>query len=224
MLRCAGLDERDVRRVRIEQEVLEPLDLDDWSGIVVGGGPWNVSDPEDEKDARPGPRRGTAARARAPGRRGGLPVPRRLLRHRHARHPGRRRRRPDLQRADRARWRSRSPTRAGGTSCSVGCPTRSPRCSATRRRCPGCPTAPCCLASSATCPVQAFRIGTQRLRHPVPPRAGPRGDHHARSRSTGTTATSSRTRPTQIVDGSRDAHVTEPPRILERFVELFARD
>ena len=50
VLRCAGLDERDVRRVRIEQEVLEPLDLDDWSGIVVGGGPWNVSDPEDEKE------------------------------------------------------------------------------------------------------------------------------------------------------------------------------
>ena len=46
VLRCAGLDERDVRRVRIEREELEPLDLDDWSGIVIGGGPWNVSDPE----------------------------------------------------------------------------------------------------------------------------------------------------------------------------------
>jgi GMP synthase (glutamine-hydrolysing) len=49
VLRCAGLDERDVRRVRIERDVLGPLDLDDWSGIVVGGGPWNVSDPQDEK-------------------------------------------------------------------------------------------------------------------------------------------------------------------------------
>ena len=37
MLRCAGLDERDVHRVRIEQEVLGPVDLDHWSGIVVGG-------------------------------------------------------------------------------------------------------------------------------------------------------------------------------------------
>jgi len=50
VLRCAGLDERDVRRVRIEREELEPLDLDDWSGIVIGGGPWNVSDPELSKE------------------------------------------------------------------------------------------------------------------------------------------------------------------------------
>ena len=28
----------------------------------------------------------------------------------------------------------------------------------------------------------------------------------------------------EIVAGSRAAHVTEPPRILERFVELFARE
>ncbi len=52
VLRCAGLDERDVRRVRMERDVLEPVDLDDWSGIVIGGGPWNVSDPEESKAAR----------------------------------------------------------------------------------------------------------------------------------------------------------------------------
>jgi len=50
VLRCAGLDERDVRRVRIERDELEPLTLDDWSGIVIGGGPWNVSDPDSLKD------------------------------------------------------------------------------------------------------------------------------------------------------------------------------
>jgi GMP synthase (glutamine-hydrolysing) len=50
VLRCAGLDERDVRRVRMERDVLGPVDLDDWSGIVIGGGPWNVSDPDDLKD------------------------------------------------------------------------------------------------------------------------------------------------------------------------------
>jgi GMP synthase (glutamine-hydrolysing) len=58
VLRCAGLDERDVRRVRLERDVLGPTDLDDWSGIVVGGGPWNVSDPEDAK--APEQRRGEA--------------------------------------------------------------------------------------------------------------------------------------------------------------------
>ena len=41
VLRCSGLDERDE---------LEPLTLDDWSGIVIGGGPWNVSDPDSLKD------------------------------------------------------------------------------------------------------------------------------------------------------------------------------
>ena len=51
VLRCSGLGEGDVRRVRLEQEVLGPLDLDDWSGIIVGGGPWNVSDPQDQKAA-----------------------------------------------------------------------------------------------------------------------------------------------------------------------------
>jgi len=45
VLRGAGLDERDVRRVRLESTELGPVDLDDWSGIVLGGGPFNVSDP-----------------------------------------------------------------------------------------------------------------------------------------------------------------------------------
>jgi GMP synthase (glutamine-hydrolysing) len=58
VLRCAGLDERDVRRVRLERDELGPVDLDDWSGIVVGGGPWNVSDPEESKP--PEQRRGEA--------------------------------------------------------------------------------------------------------------------------------------------------------------------
>jgi GMP synthase (glutamine-hydrolysing) len=50
VLRCAGLDEPDLRRVRLERDVLGPVDLDDWSGIVLGGGPWNVSDPQPGKD------------------------------------------------------------------------------------------------------------------------------------------------------------------------------
>ncbi len=58
VLRCAGLDESDVRRVRLERDILAPVDLEDWSGIVVGGGPWNVSDPEESKS--PEQRRGEA--------------------------------------------------------------------------------------------------------------------------------------------------------------------
>ncbi len=49
VLRFAGLEERDVRRVRLEHEELGPIDLDDWSGIILGGGPFNVSDPAEVK-------------------------------------------------------------------------------------------------------------------------------------------------------------------------------
>ncbi len=46
MLRFSGLDEQHLRRVRLEQGPLGPLDLDDYSGIIVGGGPFNCSDVE----------------------------------------------------------------------------------------------------------------------------------------------------------------------------------
>ncbi len=45
VLRFCDLDERDVRRIRLERDPLGDLDLEDWSGIVLGGGPFNVSDP-----------------------------------------------------------------------------------------------------------------------------------------------------------------------------------
>ena len=51
MLRCMGLDERELRRVRLEQAPLDPVDLDCWSGIVLGGGPFQASDPEEAKSA-----------------------------------------------------------------------------------------------------------------------------------------------------------------------------
>lgn len=44
MLRCTQLDERELRRVRLEQGPLDAVDLDDWSGIILGGGPYTVSD------------------------------------------------------------------------------------------------------------------------------------------------------------------------------------
>lgn len=51
MLRCTGLGERQFHRVRLEQAPLDPVDLDDWSGIVLGGGPFQASDPENVKSA-----------------------------------------------------------------------------------------------------------------------------------------------------------------------------
>ena len=48
-LACAGLHERDLRRHRLEQRPLGKVDLPDWSGIFLGGGPFNASDPEGSK-------------------------------------------------------------------------------------------------------------------------------------------------------------------------------
>lgn len=48
-LRFAGLSEGDLRRYRLEQRALGRLDLRDWSGILLGGGPFNSSDPETSK-------------------------------------------------------------------------------------------------------------------------------------------------------------------------------
>ena len=40
-----GLEESTLRRVRLERRPLGAVDLDDWSGIFLGGGPFNASDP-----------------------------------------------------------------------------------------------------------------------------------------------------------------------------------
>lgn len=50
-LRYTGLDERDLVRVRLEAEPMPRFDLDELSGIFVGGGPFNASDPHEEKSA-----------------------------------------------------------------------------------------------------------------------------------------------------------------------------
>jgi GMP synthase (glutamine-hydrolysing) len=51
MLRFSGLQEGQLVRHRLEQVPLGPIDLDHWSGIVLGGSPFNTSDPEAEKSA-----------------------------------------------------------------------------------------------------------------------------------------------------------------------------
>lgn len=50
-LRYTGLDERDLVRVRMEAGPLPEVDLDALSGIFVGGGPFNASDPAASKSA-----------------------------------------------------------------------------------------------------------------------------------------------------------------------------
>lgn len=47
--RYAGLTVDQLRRRRLEREPLGEVELADWSGIILGGGPFNVSDPEASK-------------------------------------------------------------------------------------------------------------------------------------------------------------------------------
>lgn len=51
MLRRTGLDEAQLVRVRLEQRALGEVDLTDWSGVILGGGPYQASDPEETKSA-----------------------------------------------------------------------------------------------------------------------------------------------------------------------------
>jgi GMP synthase (glutamine-hydrolysing) len=50
-LTLAGLGEDELRRIRLDQRALGDIDLRDWSGIWVGGGPFNYTDPEEKKSA-----------------------------------------------------------------------------------------------------------------------------------------------------------------------------
>ncbi len=51
MMRFAGLDERGLHRIRLTHRSLGPIDLARWSGIILGGGPYNVSDATESKSA-----------------------------------------------------------------------------------------------------------------------------------------------------------------------------
>ncbi len=48
-LRFSGLDEAELPAVNLVTDELPRISLEDWSGIILGGGPWTVSDPESAK-------------------------------------------------------------------------------------------------------------------------------------------------------------------------------
>jgi len=48
-LTFAGLEESHLHRVRLERRPLGDVDLADWSGILVGGSPFNSSEPHEKK-------------------------------------------------------------------------------------------------------------------------------------------------------------------------------
>jgi GMP synthase (glutamine-hydrolysing) len=49
VMRFAGLDSTSVHRIRLTHQSLGSIDFGDWSGIILGGGPYNVSDPPESK-------------------------------------------------------------------------------------------------------------------------------------------------------------------------------
>jgi GMP synthase (glutamine-hydrolysing) len=49
VMRFAGLDTTGVRRISLTHEALGQIDLAEWSGIILGGGPYNVSDAPEAK-------------------------------------------------------------------------------------------------------------------------------------------------------------------------------
>jgi GMP synthase (glutamine-hydrolysing) len=49
MMRFAGLDAAGMHRIRLTHEPLGDIDLSQWSGVILGGGPYNVSDPAESK-------------------------------------------------------------------------------------------------------------------------------------------------------------------------------
>jgi GMP synthase (glutamine-hydrolysing) len=50
-LAAGGLAPEELHRVRLEAAPMPPITLDDYSGVIVGGSPFNASDPEDTKSA-----------------------------------------------------------------------------------------------------------------------------------------------------------------------------
>lgn len=49
ILKFGGLSASDVHRVRVEQVGVPEVNFDDYSALIVGGGPWNPGDPNEKK-------------------------------------------------------------------------------------------------------------------------------------------------------------------------------
>lgn len=221
VLRFTGLHERDVRRVRLEREPLGEIDLDDWSGIVLGGGPFNVSDPSEVK----GPtQRRVEAELRALAERvverdfpflgacygiGTLGTLRGGV--------------VDRTYAEPIGAVPVTLTEAGADDPLAGVlPATFEAFLGHKEAVSRLPDGAVLLASGAGCPVQAFRLGSNVYATQFHPELDVEGivtrihvyaDHGYFDPPDAAT----------LVAGARAARVTEPPRLLARFVELFAR-
>ena len=213
-----------VRWVRLEAGPLGEVDLDEWSGIILGGGPYNVATPRTRSrrpSAGPRPTRTLAAGWSRPTSCSSAPATASACSA-----PARRGRRPDLRRAHRRAARRDSPTRGGTTRSSARCPRRFdglPRSQGGGRV--GCLDGAVLLASTDNLPGPRL---PDRPATSTPPSSTPSSTPsrilRPDRRPTAPTATTSRTSREHLKAAAReDDRCTEPVRLLARFVELYAR-
>lgn len=222
MLRCTGLDEPDLRRIRLERQELGPVDPADWSGIILGGGPFNISDPVAAKSGvqrRAEAELATLAEQVVAGDSPFLgacygigvlgSIRDGLVDRTHGEPIGA----VEVTLTDEGRGDPLLATLPDRFTVFLGhkeAVTRLPR-GAVR------------LAASTTCPVQAFRIG----RHGYATQFHPELDVEGLVLRIETYRHHGYFEPDQaqsLIDLARRAVVTEPPKILAAFVERYARD
>jgi len=219
-LSMSGLGEGGLRRIRLEQRALGQVDLGEWSGILLGGGPFNYSDPAELKS--PVQRRveadlhglldrvlradfpffGACFGVGALGTQLGAAV--------------------DRQYAEPVGAVEITLTPPGRQDPVLsGLPAAFQAFTGHKEAISRLPDRAVLLASSARCPVQAFRVGANVYATQFHPELDLAGiimrtevyrhfgyfePHQA----------------DEVIERSRAAHVTEPPKVLARFVELFA--
>ena len=214
----SGLAEREMHRFRLDQKPLGPVDLRDWSGILLGGGPFNYTASRkspvqqrveadlrgllDAVVAADFPFLGACYGIGALGSHQGAVVDGRYAEpvgcvpdHADRRRPGR----PAAARAAAARSTPSPGTRRRSASC-----RRTPPCWPAPRpaRCRRSGSAPTCTRPSST-PSWTW------------PASAPG------STCTGTPGTSSRTRPTRSRRAPRPCDVTHPSAILRQFARRY---
>ncbi len=226
LLRCAGLDEPRLRRVRLERQPLEealggPVDPARWSGIVLGGSPFNLSDPPEvksdtqrrvEAELRALAMRVVAADTPFLGACYGIGTLGSLRGGLVDRTYGEAVGAVDVRLSD-----------AGRDDPLFGVlPERFDAFVGHKEAVSRLPEGAVLLAGSATCPVQAFRLG----RHVYATQFHPELDAEGLVRRLTIYRDHGYTAPGGLEDAlaaARAASVSEPPRLLARFVELYAR-
>ena len=219
MLRWSGLEERDLHRVRLKAGPLPAIDLDDYAGVIVGGGPFDSSDPEDTEVGNPAASRGRAAHAARRAGRARLSLSRRLLRHRDARRGQRT--------IDRTYGEPISAVPVNLTAAGLadpileGMPETFSAFVGHKEACSVLPTTAVLLASSPACPVQMFRVKTNLYATQFHPELDVAGiiTRIRVYRHRGYFAPETMD---ALIDGVSGAVVTQPPRILSSFVARYA--